>query len=277
MSLTGALKQRPVIQRKRGEQRKILDNICVEEPLMLQVFGPDNEAESEPLLTIMRTPGNDQALIYGFLFAEGLITSMEDVLAIDEVISDQGEADPNHKTILLRNISDNLPTRRFSMSSSCGLCGRLMIDDIERMLPEYNEIPEITINENLLANINRDVIQHQRLYQDSGASHAASLFTVSGDFVDVAEDIGRHNAVDKLVGQALLTHRLPLSDYIMLISGRVSYELMQKAVMAGIQCVIAIGAPSSMALQIAQRFDITLIGFLKSASYTVYHGQWRIR
>ena len=277
MSLTGALKQRPVIQRKRGEQRKILDNICVEEPLMLQVFGPDNEAESEPLLTIMRTPGNDQALIYGFLFAEGLITSMEDVLAIDEVISDQGEADPNHKTILLRNISDNLPTRRFSMTSSCGLCGRLMIDDIERMLPEYNEIPEITINENLLANINRDVIQHQRLYQDSGASHAASLFTVSGDFVDVAEDIGRHNAVDKLVGQALLTHRLPLSDYIMLISGRVSYELMQKAVMAGIQCVIAIGAPSSMALQIAQRFDITLIGFLKSASYTVYHGQWRIR
>ena len=277
MSLEGALKQRPVIQRKRGEQRKILDNICVEEPLMLQVTGPDKQAQSEPLLTIMRTPGNDEALIYGFLYAEGLITSPDDVMAIDAVESDQGEADPNHKSILLRNIRANLPARRFSMTSSCGLCGRLMIDDIERMLPDRHCDSDISISERMLAQINQDVIQHQGLYQDSGASHAASLFTASGEFIDVAEDIGRHNAVDKLVGQALLSQRLPLLDYVLLISGRVSYELMQKAVMAGIQCVVAIGAPSSMALQIAQRFDMTLIGFLKSESYTVYHGQWRIQ
>ena len=189
MSLAGALKQRPVIQRKRGEQRKILDNICVEEPLMLQVIGPDNEAESEPLLTIMRTPGNDQALIYGFLYAEGLIATPDDVVSIDEVVSEQGEADPNHQTILLRNIRDNLPTRRFSMTSSCGLCGRLMIDDIERMLPERHKPVDISISEDLLATISRDVIQHQHLYHDSGASHAASLFTVKGEFIDVAEDI----------------------------------------------------------------------------------------
>lgn len=277
MSLDGALKQRPVIQRKRGAQRKILDNICVEEPLMLQVTSPDTMSESEPLLTIMRTPGNDRALVYGFLYAEGIINSIDDVIEINPVKSDQGELDPNHQKVLLRNIRDNLPTRRFSMTSSCGLCGRLMIDDIERMLPDNGKTTELSISESLLASLNQDVISHQQLYQQCGASHAASLFTESGELIDVQEDIGRHNAVDKLVGEAMLRQRFPLSGNVLLISGRVSYELMQKAIMAGIQCVIAIGAPSSMALQIAQRFDMTLIGFLKSESYTVYHGQWRIR
>ena len=263
--------QRPVIQIREHKSLKIQDNLCVEEPLAIYVqFG---SGDMNPLLTVMRTPGDDTHLVYGFLFSEGLIRNIDDVISISADHAD----DPNRIDVVLAEQLVELPSRRFSMNSSCGLCGRLLIEDIERLVPAYPDDKGFTFPGELLGEIGADAKSQQELYLSTGASHAASLFSLEGNLVYGAEDIGRHNAVDKLIGKMLINGDTSFGDKILLVSGRASYELVQKAVMAGIRIMVAVGAPSSLALSLAQRFDLTLVGFLRPTGYTIYNGHWRLQ
>lgn len=266
--------QQAVIQIRDGQTTKVIDHLCVEEPLVIAVREASGEAQ--PLLTIMRTPGADKQLAMGFLFAEGLIQFSSDIQAMTYTGLDETE-DQNSLEVVLQRLPNDLPKRLFASNSSCGLCGRQVIDDLEKRLPDYMSKEDLSISPEIFATIFKTIREQQQLFNVTSGSHAAWLYDLDGNCQAVAEDIGRHNAVDKLIGEQLIAGTMPVVDSVLVVSGRASYDLVQKAVMAGIQCVLAVGAPSSLALRIAQRFELTLVGFLRANSYTVYSGQWRIK
>jgi len=267
-----------LLQIRDNSSQKIIDHLCVEEPLLISLAVSTESAPSfDAFVTIMRTPGDDLVLACGFFYAEGMISQYSDILSIKSAEDEQGKADPNHLLIQIKALHSPLPKRRFSVNSSCGLCGRLMIDDIEMMLAKELDVDGPYLEPQQLLNLNQKSLAEQSLYGKTGSAHAATLFSVGGDYLGLYEDVGRHNAVDKLIGHWLKTNPQQLRQSLLLVSGRSSYELVQKAVMAGIPIMASVGAPSSMALKLAQRFDLTLIGFLRDKSYNIYHGNWRIR
>lgn len=240
------------------------DLLAVEEPLQVRTGETD-------LAITMRTPGNDSELAAGFLFSEGFIEKAEDILDI--------RCRGNIASVTLaQGIDANRDEahRHFYMTSSCGICGKASIEALEAagcsILPQHSPRLDASVIRSLPAKLR----ESQTVFNRTGGLHAAGFFSARGNPVLLREDVGRHNAVDKLVGRALLDRQLPLHDYVLMVSGRTSFELLQKAARAGIPVLAAVGAPSSLAVKAALRFGITLIGFLRDDRFNVYTSPGRI-
>lgn len=231
------------------------DLLAVEEPLQIRVNGRD-------LSITMRTPGHDGELAAGFLFTEGILKTRADVLAI--------ECNENGVALTLADGADAGVPRNFYTTSSCGVCGKASIDSLHAA--GCAMLPHVRIGREAIHGLPESLRATQSVFEHTGGLHGAALFDTSGNLQMVREDVGRHNAVDKLIGAAFLEDRLPLHNHILMLSGRASFELVQKAVMAGIPIVAAVGAPSSLAVQTAQRFGMTLLGFVRDGRFNIYSG-----
>ncbi len=261
---------------QRTGQKTVQDHIVREEPLEIRLrYGPANHRREHPLAILMRTPGHDHELTLGLLFTEQIITSARQVLNMR--YEQANENFPLHGQRLLVNLPNaKLPEeisnehRFITANSACGICGATVIDQLDRQ-PAFLPLPATPhISKTLLFSL-PDKLQHaQKLFSCTGGLHAAALFSPSGKLIQRFEDVGRHNALDKLIGYALRQNMLPLNHHILLLSGRIGFELVQKAAMAGIAFITAIGAPSSAALQTAGTHGITLVGFLKKNSFNLY-------
>lgn len=252
---------RPVDVVRRGEQEVSSDHVAVEAPLEVRVNG-------QPFSVIMRTPGADHALTLGFLFSEGLVRRRADVVRVDvdeslgvtNVVFERGRADAVAEALGAR--------RQVAMHSSCGLCGRRSLESLEIDAPPFAR--EWSVETATIDGLPATLHTAQPVFAQTGGLHAAGLFDLDGRLVDSAEDVGRHNAVDKLVGRMFAAGRLPLSRSLLLVSGRSSFEIVQKAWLAGIPLVAAVSAPSSLAVDLAVRAGMTLLGFVRDGRFNVY-------
>ena len=260
-----------------GEWTEAPDLVVTEEPLQLLLDG-------EPLSVVMRTPGDDIELVLGLMFAEGILRSSNDVGAI-RISAEAGEnesairvesvlVESNQVDVQLAREARRIPQRSMLSSSACGVCGTVLIEDLRRDLAVLPAGP--TVDPALLPGLVDRLRSGQGVFDRTGGLHAAGLFDVRGQLLHVREDIGRHNAVDKVVGRALLDGRLPLRDTILVVSGRAGYEIVQKSVTAGIAVLAAVGAPSSLAVALAREFNQTLIGFLRGNQFNVYAAPERL-
>jgi len=227
------------------------------------------ELDGHRITTTMRTPGHDFELAAGFLFTEGIVSAGTDVRSVRYCDVPREEQQYNVVTVDLRRPCDpELLQRNFYTTSSCGVCGKASLDSISVRCAPVAEGPEVA--EAVVVALPDRLREAQRVFDRTGGLHAAGLFDTAGTLLELREDVGRHNAVDKLVGSQLLAGRLPLSDRVMMVSGRTSFEIVQKAATAGIPVVCAVSAPSSLAIDAARSFGITLIGFLRGTRFNVY-------
>ncbi|TMC06520.1 MAG: formate dehydrogenase accessory sulfurtransferase FdhD [Chloroflexi bacterium] len=255
------------------------DRLAAEEPLQLLIDG-------DPLSIVMRTPGNDVELALGLLWAERVVTDLGQVREV-RISAEAGEPEPaavpvrpdliesNQVDVLLAGAACRRPERSFLSSSACGVCGATTV---ESLALDFAPVPAgPSVAPELLAGLAGRLRERQRLFDETGGLHAAGLFDAAGELVELREDVGRHNAVDKVVGRALLDGRLPLAGHLLVVSGRGGYEIVQKAVAAGIPLVAAVGAPSSLAVATARRFGLTLAGFLRDGRFNVYSAPERLK
>ncbi|SKB61101.1 FdhD protein [Soonwooa buanensis] len=265
-----------IIKVKGQSAFNFTDDIAVEEPLEIRVsYHTNGDKNTKNISVTMRTPGNDAELAAGFLFTEGIISSNNQ---IQNVGHQQAECSRNQENIIIADlIEDFIPKlantdRNFYTTSSCGVCGKGSIESIRTVSPFQNITrTQQNISVETLYSLPEKLRSFQSNFSSTGGIHASGLFSLEGDLLALREDVGRHNALDKLIGHALFTDQLPLQDKILLLSGRASFELIQKAAMAGISFVVAIGAPSSLAVDLAKEFDITLLGFLRENRFNIYH------
>lgn len=251
------------------------DTLAIEEPLQLQLqINSSTGRIDKDIAVTMRTPGNDKELAAGFLFTEGIINSNDDIDRIIVPANDENRV----MVILKENVQPLIQNiqRNFYTTSSCGVCGKASIDAV-RTVTVFNDAIHFTVSTDVLYALQDELRKQQQLFESTGGLHAAALFSLSGDFIMLKEDVGRHNALDKLIGAAILNNQLPLSNIILMLSGRISFELVQKAAMAGIKIIAAVGAPSSLAVELAEENDITLVGFLKKDKMNIYCGEQRIK
>lgn len=277
----GSIKRVPVTRVKDCDSKEIADALAVEEPLEIRLeYGPANHRAVENISVTMRTPGNDAELAAGFLFTEGIVRDRQDIAAIDHCFIACAENRENVIQVCLNeNVSPNLQniSRNFYTTSSCGVCGKGSINAIRTVSAfTQNDGDDISITAELLYQLPEKLRQHQEVFADTGGLHAAALFNPDGELLLVREDVGRHNGLDKLIGAALNKNWLPLNRHILLLSGRASFELVQKAAMAGIRIIAAVGAPSSLAVELAEEFNITLAGFLRGERFNIYSAGHRI-
>ena len=241
------------------------DRVVTEEPLQVRLALPGGP-ELDVAVTL-RTPGSDTELAVGLLVTEGIITSGADVAAV--------RAGADAVTVALRGAPASAPAqRRFVASASCGTCGKASVDDLEVAGPPLGPGP--VVPRSVLVALPDRLREAQRLFDRTGGLHAAGRFTAAGEARIVREDVGRHNAVDKVVGAAALAGELPLSDEVLVVSGRVSFEIVQKAAVAGLAVIAAVSAPSSLAVSAARRRGLTLVGFVRGGTANVYTGAERI-
>ncbi|HEY8458048.1 MAG TPA: formate dehydrogenase accessory sulfurtransferase FdhD [Actinopolymorphaceae bacterium] len=259
-----------------GSSRYHDDRLATEEPLEIRVTWPGGPAQR--LVVTMRTPGNDFELAAGFLFSEGLLTTPDDVVRIAYCTDDTLTAEQlyNVVTVDLARPLDTAPAARYgAATAACGVCGKQSLDELEvrgcSLLPEGPVVSAAT-----LCSLPDALRAVQDVFSRTGGLHAAGLFTADGSLLCAREDIGRHNAVDKVVGWAFLERHIPLSDRVLVVSGRAGYEICQKALAAGIPFVAAVGAPSSLAVDLAKRFRMTIVGFLRGERFVVYTHPERI-
>jgi len=252
------------------------DLIAVEEPLEIQIaYQSGGKRIKKSISVTMRTPGNDEELATGFLFTEGILYDRNQISKVGTDIFDENK-------VLITLTDKEIPRlqtseRNFYTTSSCGVCGKSSIDAIKTVSPFDNQPDDISVPVGLFYSLQNTLKKQQEVFQNTGGLHASGLFDLKGNIILLREDVGRHNALDKAIGASFLQDQLPLNRTILLLSGRASFELIQKASMAGIRIVAAIGAPSSLALQLAQEFGITLIGFLGNERFNIYSGSDRIK
>ncbi len=265
-----------LIRYKNSEFNQVSDYVSVEEPLEISLAYWKNEIlQTKNISITMRTPGADKELALGFLVTEGILT---DVNSINK-IEDATFATQNKITIELKKdveIDLSKIERHFYTSSSCGVCGKSSIDSIRTIQSKKNEHLNFKISKEVILGLNEKINSQQAVFEQTGGLHASSFFTIDGEFIELFEDVGRHNALDKLIGSNFLKKNFPLEENILLLSGRISFELIQKAAMANISIVCALGAPSSLAIDLAKEFNMTIIGFLKKDSFNIYHGSENI-
>ncbi|MBL6448016.1 formate dehydrogenase accessory sulfurtransferase FdhD [Fulvivirga sp. 29W222] len=255
------------------------DLIAVEEPLEIRIgFGAEQQREQRSISVTMRTPGHDFELALGFLFTENIILSYDEVVSIRYC---QGTGKQAEKENVVRvelspsvQIDFKKIERHFYTSSSCGVCSKTSIDAVKTGCPVISSA--LKIDENVIHQAPDILRAEQRVFEYTGGLHAAGLFNKQGELMIMREDVGRHNALDKLVGTALVKQMIPLSDYFVLVSGRASFELVQKSLMAGVPLMAAVGAPSSLAVALATDFNMTLLGFVRNQSFNVYCGRERL-
>jgi FdhD protein len=281
----------PTVRFTGLERSGTLEKLTVEEPLEIQlVYSDQGTRKTKSISVTMRTPGHDFELATGFLLTEGVIRDLGDVSdmryaagrASAEINRDaQNSISRPHPNTISVELGPGVPVpwasleRNFYTTSSCGICGKASLLAIRSVCPP-RIANEFTIDPMLLYGFPERLRLAQSIFDRTGGLHAAGLFDTEGSLVSVREDVGRHNAVDKLIGGAFLADRIPLRDRLLMLSGRASFELLQKAVMGGLPMVVSVGAPSSLALQVARNFDVTLVGFLREDHFNVYHGAERL-
>ena len=258
-----------VTQWEDGRVTRVEDYLAAEEPLEMR-------AGEYSLGVTLRTPGDDEELVAGFLFSEGIISKREDLVALRM----PGDKDPERNLVRVTldpsvRLTENSAARRFSAGSACGVCGKASIAQLRRRgmrRPESSSLfdPEI------LCQLPPILRETQAVFVRTGGLHAAALFTTTGELLVLREDIGRHNAVDKVIGWALLGGRVTLSDHLLLVSGRGGFEIVQKSIAAGIPLLASVSAPSSLAVQLARELGLTLVGFLRGRRFVIYAGEERI-
>ncbi|MFM6924627.1 MAG: formate dehydrogenase accessory sulfurtransferase FdhD [Ferruginibacter sp.] len=258
-----------------GAVNETADKVAVEEPMQIQLMYSTATGQMlKDIAVTMRTPGNDEELAAGFLFTEGIIQSADDISEIKHA-----HADENGVQVILKENIKPVPgnaARNFYTTSSCGICGKASIDAIQT-LSQYDKINnDSIIRAAVFHSLQQELKKQQKVFEDTGGIHASALFDMEGKFIMLREDVGRHNALDKIIGAAMLHKQLPLNNNLLLLSGRASFELVQKAVMAGIQIIASVGAPSSLAVEMANENNVTLIGFLKEDRFNIYSGRKRI-
>lgn len=253
------------------------DAVVTEEPLQLMLDG-------EPLSVVMRTPGHDIELALGLFFAEGIIRGVDDVKRL-RISADSGEeisgvavdasiVESNTVDAQLTGPPRRKPERSMLASSACGVCGAVLIEDLKR---DLHKLPiGQTVDAAMLPRLVERLRSRQGVFDRTGGLHAAALFTEGGVLLCAREDVGRHNAVDKVVGLLVLERKLPLAGGILVVSGRAGYEIVQKTITAGIPILAAVGAPSSLAVALAREFDLTLAGFLRGERFNVYSAPERL-
>ncbi|HEY1488423.1 MAG TPA: formate dehydrogenase accessory sulfurtransferase FdhD [Micromonosporaceae bacterium] len=254
-----------------GTATKRPDTLAAEEPMEIRI-GPA-AGPKRALAVTMRTPGFDIELALGFLLTEGIIRGPEDVRTAQLCAGDQ---EPNTYNVVDVTLADHVPapdvdpTRNFYTTSSCGVCGKASIDAVRTRSIFPVAADPMTVTAKMLTTLPDALREAQRTFATTGGLHAAGLFTDTGDLLVVREDVGRHNAVDKVIGWALREERLPLTGHVLLVSGRASFELTQKASMAGIPVLAAVSAPSSLAVELAAEAGVTIVGFLRGPTMNVY-------
>jgi len=267
--------RRKVIRIRDGAVSSRPDTLVAEEPLEIRLNG-------KPLAITMRTPGDDFALATGFLVSEGVLAQQSDLQNIVYCAGATVDGSNTYNVVDVKTapgvvIPDITLERNVYTTSSCGLCGKASLDAVRTTTRwPVSDTPPVRIDPDLLADLPDRLRAAQRVFDRTGGLHAAALFTEHGELLDIREDVGRHNAVDKLIGRALQQGDLPLSRVVLLVSGRASFELAQKAVMAGIPVLAAVSAPSSLAVDLAAETGLTLIGFLRGRSMNVYAGEHRL-
>jgi FdhD protein len=258
---TGAMTTRP-------------DTLAAEEPLEIRVNG-------RALAVTMRTPGDDLDLAHGFLLTEGVITGVADI-AIARYCDSVDDSGRNTYNVLDLDLAPGVPApvvgieRNFYTTSSCGVCGKASIDAVRTKTTYEPGGDRTPVRPEVLVGLPDALRAAQKVFDKTGGLHAAGLFTADGELLCVREDVGRHNAVDKVLGWALRQHRVPLAGHILMVSGRASFELVQKALMAGLPTLAAVSAPSTLAAELAEESGMTLVGFLRGTSMNVYTGAERI-
>ncbi|RME62459.1 MAG: formate dehydrogenase accessory sulfurtransferase FdhD [Caldilineae bacterium] len=276
-SRVGSKVRTQVTRYEAGKVRRRRDVLATEEPLEIRLVAGK---ETTTVAVTMRTPGHDFHLAAGFLHGEGILTERALVHSITYCVDPEVDADQRYNIVNVTLRQDHLPDlttleRHFYTTSACGVCGKASLEAIEmRDCAPLPPGPQVTpaVLESLPARLHAA----QTLFGETGGLHAAALFTADGALLCLREDVGRHNAVDKVVGWALLNGKLPLHKTILLVSGRASYEILQKATVAGVPIVAAISAPSNLAVDVARRFQVTLIGFLRERRFNVYAGEERV-
>ncbi len=260
-----------------GSATRTEDTLAGEEPLEIRIKTADGP---RPVAVTMRTPGADFELAAGFLFTEGVIDSEAQIRRVSYCVESDVDVEQRYNIVSVELATD-VPVdfgrleRHFSVTSSCGVCGKASLDAVRgRGLRRLGQGPELTPE--VLRALGPKLREGQKLFGATGGMHASGLFTPDGRLVAIREDVGRHNAMDKLVGWALLDGRIPLSDHVLMLSGRSSFELVQKALVAGIPALCSVSAPSSLAVDLAREFGLTLIGFLREGRFKVYSGIERV-
>jgi FdhD protein len=274
--------QVPVFKVSGGLLQSGNDILAVEEPLEIRLtYGSPDTLINQNLAVTMRTPGYDRELALGFIFTEGIVTSDTDIDRIEHVFTNCSEKNQNIIRVILHEaVVPNLlhAERNFYTTSSCGVCGKTSIQAI-RTVSSFAAEPQSCdpIHPDFITSLPDKLAEQQQLFADTGGLHAAALFSNEGELIFSREDVGRHNALDKLIGTSLNAKMLPLTKSILLLSGRASFELVQKAAMASIPIIVAIGAPSSLAVNLAKEFGITLVGFVRKTRFNIYSGEQRIK
>ena len=253
-----------VWRRRRGQEYDTLDWLAAEEPLEIRI-------EGNPTAVLLRTPGDDFDLVAGFLSTEGVIDGIDDIVAMAHI---DEPSDPKGNTVDV-SLASGVPLARrskadrsFFASSSCGICGKASIEKVLQKTPSRDRWE--AISEEQIVSLPAKLSEEQSVFEKTGGLHAAALFDRSGQLIVLREDIGRHNAVDKVIGSCLRSDRWPLSELTLLVSGRAGFEIVQKALMAQIGILAAVGAPSAMAASLAYEGKMRLIGFLRGGRYNLY-------
>ncbi len=255
--------------------RSRFDQLASEEPLEIRLVSPQ-----KTVAVTMRTPGADFELAAGFLYSEGVVRSREDIHRISYCVEPDIDGEQRYNIVnveLREGLNVDLPPleRHFFTTSACGVCGKASLEALR--LREYPVIPNgLEVPVEVIYSLPEKLRSAQRVFSTTGGLHAAALFDAQGQLLSVQEDVGRHNALDKLVGSALLSDELPLSDRIVMVSGRSSFEILQKCLAAGVPIICAVSAPSSLAVALAKEFGITLVGFLRGERFNVYSGRERL-
>jgi FdhD protein len=271
--LSGTMKV-PILRTQLDSQVEKTDRVAVEAPLEYLMHHPALGLEPVSFGTTMRTPGEDEYLAAGLLYGEGIVNAASDIDALES-----STRRPNVVNVRLHpsvQVEMQTATRRFSAGSSCGVCGTTGLDAAIARAAATRIADTGAIDLSLLLSLPDRMRGAQSKFGDTGGIHAAALFDFSGKLITVAEDVGRHNAFDKLVGESLMTGRLPLTEHIILLSGRASFELVQKALRSGVSILAAIGAPSSLAVNLAVTSGLTLVGFVREKHCNVYSGPQRL-
>lgn len=256
-----------------GRSDDRLDRVATEEPMEIRVEGPGQDAT--PLAVTMRTPGDDFDLAAGFLATEGLVASPDELGSVAYCVGPGGVQEYNVVTVRLRRPWDpEAVQRNFYATSSCGICGKAALDQIEVHCDPV--APGPTLTRDAVLDLPGRLREAQAVFEQTGGLHAAGLFDAGGQLESLREDVGRHNALDKVLGEAFLSRRWPLSESVVMVSGRVSFEIVQKCAVAGVPMVCAVSAPSSLAVDAARRFGMTLVGFLRDDTFNVYSHAERI-
>jgi FdhD protein len=266
-----------VLRVDSGKMTSRRDYLATEEPLELRLSAGK---QKQTLAVTMRTPGHDFELAAGFLLSEGVIGQRDDIKRISYCVDKELTEEQRYNVVNVLLTAKALPNlvrleRHFSISSSCGVCGKASLEALENRDLQKLE-SSLKISSTLICTLPEKLRKSQGLFDITGGLHAVALFDADGNLLALREDVGRHNAMDKLLGWALLENLLPLSNHVVLVSGRASFELTQKALVAGIPFFCAVSAPSSLAVDVARRFEMTLVGFLRDERFNIYTNQERV-